>query len=123
MKKATFKGKTYDRYNQKWILTYEYKGHEYDVIDGGWKGGEQPLYIQHRDEQQRIDREIEERNNQKPEKPYRYEDTAEYGFKLFWDYVEGDRELPSRYWEPGCEEPAAPLPQGEENYAGEELPF
>jgi hypothetical protein len=45
------------------------------------------MWVKHKTEQERIDREIEEAN--KPKKEYRYKDTAEYGFNLFWDFVEG----------------------------------
>lgn len=82
--KATFKGKVKDRNGYAVHLFYEYRGHEYMVTDEH-NGYSEPMWVKHRNEQERIDREIEEAA--KPQKPYRYEDTAEYGFNLFWEYV------------------------------------
>lgn len=41
--------------------------------------------MQHKEEQERIDRIIED--DSKPEKEYKQEDSAEYAFNLFWQYV------------------------------------
>ena len=89
MKKATFKEKWYDKQNKCFVLVYKYRGHEYSVCDYGWRGGE-PLNWQHKNEQGRIDAEID--NEGTCEKPYRYEDTADYGFRLFWEMVEEQTE-------------------------------
>ena len=84
MKKATYKGKVKDRYSRAVHLFYEYRGHEYMITDEH-NGYSETIAEKHRKEQERIDREIEEAS--KPQKETRYEDTAEYGFNLFWEYV------------------------------------
>lgn len=65
------------------VHVFEYRNHQYEVIDSGWKGGHQPAYIQHRMEQDSIDElikreELWKNNKSRP---------AEEGFKLFWEYV------------------------------------
>lgn len=82
--KATFKGKVYDRNGYAVHLLYEYRGREYFVSDEH-NGYSEPMWVKHKNEQDRIDREIEEAA--KPQKPVRYEETAQYGFDLFWDFV------------------------------------
>lgn len=75
----------YGKYSD--TVTYEYRGKTYDVEyakDWTYGNGGNPAR-QHREAQARIDAEIEAEN--KPKKPHRYEDTAEYGFNLFWDYI------------------------------------
>ena len=77
----------YGKYSD--IVQYEYRGRKYEVEyakDWSYGNGGNPAR-QHREAQERIDREIEEEN--KPKKEARYEDTAQYGFDLFWKYVEG----------------------------------
>ena len=54
-------------------------------------GYSEPMWVKHKNEQERIDCMIEE--EQKPKKEYRYEDSGEYGFDLFWQYVENDSAL------------------------------
>lgn len=83
--KAKFVSKVRDRNGYAVHLFYEYRGREYMVTDEH-NGYSEPMWVKHKNEQDRIDREIEEEN--KPKKEYRYEDTAEYGFNLFWDFVE-----------------------------------
>lgn len=87
MEKAEFVGKVRDRNGYAVHLFYKYRGHEYMITDEH-NGYSEPMFVKHRNEQERIDREIEE--EQKPKKEYKYEDSAEYGFNLFWDYVEGN---------------------------------
>lgn len=84
--KATYKGRSKDKYSDAVYLFYEYKGHEYMICDEH-NGYSEPIWVKHKNEQDKIDREIEEQN--KPKKEYKYEDSAEYGFNLFWNYVEG----------------------------------
>ena len=48
-------------------------------------GYSEPMSVKHKNEQERIDREIEEEN--KPKKEFKYEDSAQYGFDLFWEYI------------------------------------
>ena len=55
--KAKFIGKTYGVDGNP-VLEYEYRGRKYEVIDYGWKGGE-PLGWQHKNEQAKIDQQIE----------------------------------------------------------------
>ena len=77
--------KIYGKYST--IVEYEYRGKKYEVEyanDWTYGNGGNPS-AQHREAQERIDREIEEES--KPKKETRYEDTAEYGFNLFWEYV------------------------------------
>ena len=86
MEKAKYIGKRIDTYYGQCMihLEYEYRGHLYEVTENRCKGNI-PLSWQHANEQSRIDELIEMES--KPKKPYRYEDTAEYGFELFWQSV------------------------------------
>ena len=81
---ATFIRKYYGKgFERDFVfLVYGYRGHEYTVYENRAKGNE-PLAWQHRSEQAKIDRLIEEWN--KPKKPYRYEDSAQYGLDLFFE--------------------------------------
>lgn len=82
--KAVYKGKVRDRNGYAVHLFYEYRGHEYMVTDEH-NGYSEPMSVKHKNEQDRIDREIAEAA--KPKKPVKYEETAQYGFDLFWEYV------------------------------------
>lgn len=88
MEKSKFIRKYYGRgYDRCFIyMDYEYRGHEYTVYENRAKGNE-PLAWQHKSEQAKIDLLIEQENQQKGS--CMYEDTAEYGFDLFMEYVEG----------------------------------
>lgn len=92
MGKATYKGKFYGRGYDKGAtyLLYEYRGHEYVVEDRHWMPAacDMTLAEQHRREQAHIDKLIEERD--KPQKPFRYEDTAEAAFDEFMAFLDGD---------------------------------
>lgn len=83
--KAKYKGKVRDKNGYAVHLFYEYRGYEYMITDEH-NGYSQTMATKHREEQERIDRLIEEKS--KPKEECRYEDTAEYGFNLFWDYIE-----------------------------------
>lgn len=83
--KAKYIGKHKHRYDDGVDLMYEYRGREYMVCDEH-NGYSESMAEKHRREQERIDNDIE--NESKPKKPFVYEDTAEYGFELFWQYVE-----------------------------------
>jgi hypothetical protein len=72
-------GKGYER--DFVFLVYEYRGKRYTVYENRAKGNE-PLAWQHANEQASIDTLIELES--RPKKPYRYEDTAEYGLALFF---------------------------------------
>lgn len=82
--KAVYKGKVRDRNGYAVHLFYEYRGHEYMVTDEH-NGYSEPMSVKHKNEQERIDREIAEAA--RPQKPVKYEETAQYGFDLFWEYV------------------------------------
>lgn len=84
MNKAEYIGKCYDPNGYAVHLFYKYRGHEYMITDER-NGYSEPMWVKHRNEQERIDREIED--SMKPSKEYKYEDTAEYGFNLFWNFV------------------------------------
>lgn len=86
MARATYKGKSYHRFDNGVDLFYEYRGHEYMITDNGWYGDHEPLWVKHKNEQARINEIIEW--EQKPKKEYKYEDSAEYGFEVFWKEVE-----------------------------------
>lgn len=92
MKKAKFIRKYYGTgYERNFVyMDYEYRGHEYTVYENLGKGNE-PLAWQHKNAQAGIDRLIEEK--QKKEKPYKYEDTAQYGFDEFWKYIKGEKSI------------------------------
>lgn len=68
-------------------MVYEYRGHEYTIYENRAKGNE-PLSWQHRNEQANIDRLIELESI--PKKPYRYEDSAQYGVDLLMRFWDGD---------------------------------
>lgn len=70
------------------IVTYEYRGMQYDVeYANDYTYCVTSPKVQHKDAQEKIDKMIEQAN--KP-KEHKYEDTAEYGLKMFWDLVNGD---------------------------------
>ena len=84
MAKAKYIGRVRDRNGYAVHLFYEYRGHEYMITDEH-NGYSEPMAAKHYYEQQRIDKLIE--NESKPKKEIRYEDTAEHGFDIFWDFV------------------------------------
>ena len=67
------------------MLTYLYRGKQYQVIDYGWHGGE-PLSWQHNNEQAKIDQEIEMEN--KRMNSNFVEESAEVGLEMFWNSFE-----------------------------------
>lgn len=71
-------------------LLYEYRGHQYIVTkhNNGYFGD--PLWKQHQDAQKTIDEIIEHEND--PIQEYTYAGSAQEGFDLFWNYVEGKEE-------------------------------
>lgn len=77
--RAKFIHKTYDTERHP-VLTYEYRGYHYDVIDYGWRGGE-PLSWQHNYEQAHIDQLVED--SLKPKTGY-VETPAEVGLEMFF---------------------------------------
>lgn len=86
MEKAKKLFTIYGKYSN--TVVYEYRGRQYDVeYNHSWiyGNGNNPKQ-QHIDEQAKIDDEIarEEANKNKITK---YEDSADYGFDLFWEYI------------------------------------
>ena len=74
-----------DKYSDH--VEYEYRGRKYEVeYAKGFTYCCTSPALQHKIAQEKIDAEIE-REAQQAEKAFRYEDTAEYGFNLFWEYV------------------------------------
>lgn len=70
------------------FVEYEYRGMTYEVeYPNNYTYCCTSPSVQHKDAQAKIDKIIEEEG--KPRK-YRYEDTAEYGFNLLWNYWEGN---------------------------------
>lgn len=67
-------------------LEYEYRGHRYFVTKSN-NGYMDSLKAQHEEEQRKIDELIE--NEGKPVPEWTYEGSAQEGFDLFWNYVEG----------------------------------
>ena len=67
------------------VVTYEYRGMRYDVeYAKDWSYCVTSPRVQHEDAQTKIDKMIDRARETREDK---YEDTAEYGFNLFWDYV------------------------------------
>ena len=85
MGRARYLGKCFDRNGYAVHMFYEYRGREYMITDER-NGYSEPLWVKHKNEQERIDKIIEMEN--RPKKECRYEDTAEAGFELFWQAVE-----------------------------------
>lgn len=73
---------------QHTCLFYEYKGHEYMVVKHNNGYMDKTLRQQHEEAQKEIDELIEHENDPIPE--WKYEGSAEEGFDLFWELVEGD---------------------------------
>lgn len=84
--KAKYIGKVRDRNGYAVHLFYEYRGREYMITDEH-NGYSEPMWVKHKNEQERIDREIEELK--KPVQEWKYEGSGQEGFDLFWEYVEG----------------------------------
>lgn len=85
MNKAEYIGKAYDRNGYAVHLFYRYRGREYMVTDEH-NGYSVPMYVKHKWEQERIDKEIAD--EAKPEKTCSYEQSAQAGFDAFWEYCE-----------------------------------
>jgi len=85
LQKAKATGFKYRNGNYSTFVEYEYKGHTYEVEFSNCMNYLCPSpAVQHRNAQDAIDEMIEASANSKPS---RYEDSAEYGFNLFWEYV------------------------------------
>lgn len=78
--------KTYNRQYSTFV-EYEYRGHTYVVeYANDWTYCVISPKAQHESAQATIDKIIEHKNQQKDE--VKYEDTGDYGFEVFWEYVE-----------------------------------
>lgn len=84
--RATFKYKYLSGYkNEFLVFVYEYRGYEYSVFENLARGYSVSLRSQHIQNQRRIDSIIEDRN--RPSKPVRREDTADYAIDEFLKYI------------------------------------
>ena len=86
---ATYSKNPFDKHSWEHTdLTYEYRGHQYIVTkhNNGYSGD--PLWLQHKNAQAEIDYKIEHENDPIPD--WSYEGSAQEGFDLFWNYVEGN---------------------------------
>ena len=84
-KKAKFKAAWFPE--GKKVLTYEYRGHEYDIHPGLYTSTLDQHIMAQRDIDHQI--EMEEKHAEYiKEHPTSYENTAEYGFEVFWDSVQ-----------------------------------
>lgn len=83
---ATFKNKVYDKNGYAVHLFYEYRGMEYMITDEH-NGYSEPMWVKHKNEQERIDRILKIEEEQKKTKIL-YENSADYGFQIFWDALE-----------------------------------
>lgn len=70
------------------IVEYEYRGEKYEVEFANCMNYlvTSPK-VQHENAQYEIDKRLD-----RPQRESREEDNAEYGFELFWEYVEGEGE-------------------------------
>lgn len=81
--KATFKYKYLSGYNNEFLVFV----YEYSVFENLARGYSVSLRSQHIQNQRRIDSIIEDRN--RPSKPVRREDTADYAIDEFLKYING----------------------------------
>lgn len=72
---ATFKSKVYDKNGYAVHLFYEYRGHEYMVTDEH-NGYSEPMWVKHKNEQERIDRIIDLDNRPSVGKPTDWNEIA-----------------------------------------------
>ena len=84
MAKAIYKGKRHDPFSDAVHLFYEYRGKEYIVTDEH-NGYSEPMWVKHKNEQDRIDREIADAS--KPIEPYTYEGSGQEGFDLLFELL------------------------------------
>ena len=87
MSKAEYIGRCKDRYSAAVDLVYRYRGHEYVVTDGH-NGYSETLAEQHRREQQRIDKLLEEEQRQLPPEPH--SSKVDEAIDMFLRYCEGE---------------------------------
>ena len=82
--------KTYNR-QYSTIVEYEYRDHKYEVeYANDMSYCVTPVKVQHEEAQAAIDEMINKKDEELKE--IIYEDTAEYGFEVFWNFVEGDED-------------------------------
>ena len=79
--------RTYNRHYSTFV-EYEYRGHTYEVeYANDWSYCVTPAWVQHKEAQEYIDMMIDKKDEPKE---VRYEDTAEYGFEVFWNIIKGE---------------------------------
>lgn len=84
--KARYIGCTHDGWEHT-ELHYEYRGYTYIVTKHNNGYMDKSLREQHREEQEAIDARIAHKDDPIPE--FKYEGSAQEGFDLFWNYVNG----------------------------------
>ena len=78
-----------NRYGKDWEhteLMYEYRGYTYFITQHNNGYMDKSIRVRHKEEQERIDKMIEDKNKPIPE--WKYEGSAQEGFDLFWNYLE-----------------------------------
>ena len=84
---SRLKAKAIEKYHSKYstYIIYEYKGHKYEVeYANDMSYCVTPAHIQHQDAQEKIDKKIEQ---EKAQKKYKYENTADYGLDMFFNEI------------------------------------
>lgn len=87
MYEAKFIGATKDSWKHT-ELFYEYRGYEYCVTKHNNGYMDKPLRVQHKEAQAEIDEKIKHKDDPIPE--WKYEGSAQEGFDLFWNFIEGN---------------------------------
>lgn len=87
--KAKYIGCTHDEWKHT-ELHYEYRGYTYIIVKHNNGYMDKSLRQQHEEAQRDIDERIQRESQSISE--WTYEGSAQEGFDLFWNYVEGDAE-------------------------------
>ena len=74
-------------------MEYLYRGKTYIITDEH-NGYSEPMWVKHKNEQKRIDREIELES--KPGKPFSYEEYGQAGFDFFYEWLENESKTQTR---------------------------
>lgn len=98
--KATYKGSSRTADNSYYLQIWEYRGQEYEIVvpsnawkcsSDYWRGGYMSQYNQHRRAQEQIDERIAHPAPEiKEPEPQKYEGSAEEGFDMLMDYLNGN---------------------------------
>lgn len=84
IKKGEYVRSYRDDINHTIVHIFKYRDHEYEVIDSGWKGGQQPIYAQHKAEQDHIDELIKKEHKWATNK----KENSQVGLDLFFNYID-----------------------------------